>query len=221
MRGSVAKGVIFTIDGVGGFNIATSAMTLAFRLAGLPHKIEQLYWSHGFGRWLIDLQDKERIEEKAVELAERIKARCQSGMEVYIVAKSAGCAIALKALSLVPADSVQRVVLLAPAVSPDYTLTPALRAVKQKLFAFWSPNDAFILGLGTTLFGTADGVYRKSAGMVGFETPTGVDSETITSYKKLQQIRWQPSMLMALNFGDHQGSVMVPFLHSHVVPLLK
>jgi hypothetical protein len=206
---------------VGGFNIATTAMRLAFTIAGLPHKIEQLYWSHGFGRWLIDLQDKERIEEKAIELAERIKSNYQSGMEVYIVAKSAGCAIALKALSLVPADSVLRVVLLAPAVSPEYRLTPALRAVKERLFAFWSPNDAFILGLGTTLFGTADGAHTRSAGMIGFKTPTAIDSETITLYKKLQQLKWQPSMLMTLNFGDHQGSVMVPFLHNHVVPLLK
>jgi hypothetical protein len=217
----LAKSIIFTIDGVGGFNLATTAMTLAFKIAGLPHKIEQLYWSHGFGRWLIDLQDKQRIEEKAHELAERIKAKCQSGMKVYIVAKSAGCAIALKALSLVPANSVQRVVLLAPAVSPEYRLTPALRAVKEKVFAFWSPNDAFILGLGTTLFGTADGAYSPSAGMIGFKTPMQDGSDVATSYKKLQQIKWQPHMLMTLNFGDHQGSVMVPFLHNHVVPLLK
>ena len=217
----MAKGVIFTIDGVGGFNIATTAMTLAFTLAGLPHKIEQLYWSHGFGRWLVDLQDSERIEEKALELAQRIRAKCQTGIEVYIVAKSAGCAIALKALSMVPANSVKKVVLLAPAVSPEYSLTPALLAVKEKLFAFWSPNDAFILGLGTTLFGTADGAFTKSAGMIGFKTPSVGDLESIAAYNKLQQIKWQPSMLMALNFGDHQGSVGVPFLHQHVVPLLK
>jgi hypothetical protein len=206
---------------VGGFNLATTAMMLAFKLAGLPHKVEQLYWSHGFGRWLVDLKDKKRLEEKAHELAEKITNKCQAGMEVYIVAKSAGCAIALKALSLVPENSVRKVVLLAPAVSPDYSLAPALRAVKEKLFAFWSPNDAFILGLGTTLFGTADGAYRRSAGMVGFTTPAAIDDETKRLYQKLHQIKWQPSMLLTLNFGDHQGSVMVPFLHNHVVPLLK
>jgi len=219
----LAKGVIFTIDGVGGFNIATTAMALTFKLAGLPHKIEQLYWSHGFGRWLIDLQDKQRLEDKAQELAQRVLALYQSGVEVYIVAKSAGCAIALKALSILPAESVRKVVLLAPAVSPEYSLTPALRAVKDKLFAFWSPNDAFILGLGTTIFGTADGAHRRSAGMIGFKAPhpQTSDGETLSLYAKLQQIKWQPSMVLTLNCGDHQGSVMVPFLHSHVVPLLK
>jgi len=221
MRLGLAKGVIFTIDGVGGFNIATTAMALAFKLSGLPHQIEQLYWSHGFGRWLIDLQDKQRLEDKAHELAERILARYQSGVEVYIVAKSAGCAIALKALSMLPAESVRKVILLAPAVSPEYSLTPALRAVKEKVFAFWSPNDAFILGLGTTIFGTADGAYRRSAGMIGFKAPQTDDGETLSLYKKLQQIKWQPSMVLTLNCGDHQGTVMVPFLHNHVVPLLK
>lgn len=217
----MAKGVIFTIDGVGGFNIATTAMAMAFTLAGLPHKIEQLYWSHGFGRWLLDLQDKQRIEEKAQELAERVRTKYQAGLDVYIVAKSAGCAIALKALSLLPEGSVQKVVLLAPAVSPDYCLKPALKAVKEKLFAFWSPNDAFILGLGTTVFGTADGAYRPSAGMIGFRMPKTIDNESVSLYEKFQQIKWKPSMLLALNCGDHQGSVMVPFLHNHVVPLLK
>ncbi len=217
----MARAVIFTIDGVGGFNLATTAMMLAFKLAGLPHKIEQIYWSHGFGRWLIDLQDKERIEEKAIELADKIKSKWHAGAEVCIVAKSAGCAIALQALAMVPAESVRRVVLLAPAVSPDYRLAPALRAVREKLFAYWSPNDAFILGLGTTVFGTADGAHRRSAGMIGFNPPVAADSETLSLYQKLQQIKWRPSMLMALNFGDHQGSVTVPFLQSHVVPLLK
>lgn len=217
----MARGVIFTLDGVGGFNLATTAMMLAFKLAGLPHRVEQLYWSHGFGRWLLDLQDKNRLEEKAEELAEKIMSKYLAGVEVYIVAKSAGCAIALKALSLVPAESVRKVVLLAPAVSPDYRLTPALRAVKEKIFAFWSPNDAFIFGIGTTLFGTADGAYCRSAGMIGFNTPGKADGETMRLYQKLQQIQWQPSMLLALNFGDHQGSVTVPFLQNHVVPLLK
>jgi len=217
----LARGIIFTIDGVGGFNIATTAMTLAFKLAGLPHKIEQLYWSHGFGRWLSDLQDSRRIEEKACELAERIKTKYQNGTEVYIVAKSAGCAIALRALSLLPPESVRKVILLAPAVSPDYSLKPALRAVKEKLFTFWSPNDSLILGLGTTFFGTADGAYSKAAGLIGFKTSDGDDDESKTLYKKMHQIKWQPQMLITLNFGDHPGTAMVPFLQSYVVPLLK
>ncbi|MBU6454971.1 MAG: alpha/beta hydrolase [Cyanobacteria bacterium REEB67] len=217
----MAAGVIFTIDGVGGFNISTTAMAMAFKLCGLPQRIEQIYWSHGFGQWLLDLQDSRRMEDKARELAMRIENLYASGVNVYIVAKSAGCAIALKALSLVPADSVQKVILLAPAVSPQYKLQPALRAVKEKLVSFWSPNDAFILGLGTTLFGTADGAYSKSAGMIGFAAPQAIDSEAANLYEKFSQIKWRPSMVATLNFGDHQGSVTLPFLANHVVPLLK
>jgi hypothetical protein len=215
------QGVIFTIDGVGGFNLSTTAMSFAFKLAGLPYKIEQLYWSHGFGHWLRDLQDKDRLDQKSRELAKKIIDLLGQGKKIFIVAKSAGCAIALKALSLLPPASVERVILLAPAVSPTYKLVPALRAVKEKLVSFWSPNDALILGLGTTIFGTADGAHRRSAGMIGFKPPIEPDSETAGLYQKFFQIKWQPAMIGDLNFGDHQGSVAVPFLSKHVVPLLR
>jgi hypothetical protein len=95
------------------------------------------------------------------------------------------------------------------------------------------------LGLGTSLFGTADGVRGKSAGLVGFaarlETESvpeecllaklsearsiKPDSTSITP--RLREVRWSPSMISSLNVGDHSGTSMPPFIRRYVMPLLS
>ena len=61
--------------------------------------------------------------------------------------------------------------LLAPALSPAYDLSNALRAVRREMVVFWSPLDVIILGAGTRVFGTIDRVKTASAGLVGFRVP--------------------------------------------------
>ena len=68
----------------------------------------------------------------------------------------AGLGVMVKALEELDEESVERVVLLAPALSPGYDLTPSLRAVRGDVVVFWSPYDVIILGAGTRLFGTID-----------------------------------------------------------------
>ena len=67
---------------------------------------------------------------------------------VFLVAKSGGAGVAVKALELLDEETVERVVLLAPALSPGYDLTAALRAVRREIVVFWSPLDVVILGRG-------------------------------------------------------------------------
>ena len=61
----------------------------------------------------------------------------------------------MKALELLDEETVERAVLLAPALSPRYDLTAAFRAVRREMVVFWSPLDVIILGFGTRLFGTS------------------------------------------------------------------
>ena len=90
---------------------------------------------------------------------------------VFVVAKSGGSGVVVKALERLDEHAVERVVLLAPAVSPGYDLTDALRAVRREMVVFWSPFDLIILGAGTRVFGTIDRVRTVSAGLVGFKKP--------------------------------------------------
>ncbi len=216
------KGVVFLIDGVGGFGFAPKVMEKVLVEAGVPHELRHFYWSHGFGRWHADLTDDENIRRKASELSDsimdtRVRARERP---IYVVAKSGGTAIALAALAQLPAESVDRVVLLSSAVSPNYDLAPALRSVRTDLVSFWSSRDKLILGVGTTIFGTADGMMGESAGLVGFRVPEQADAATVLQYRKLRQIEWGPSMRKTHNYGTHIGTSMPLFVREYVAPLI-
>jgi pimeloyl-ACP methyl ester carboxylesterase len=221
MSASGDKGVVYLIDGIGGFGLAPKVMETALAEAGVPHELRNFYWSHGFGRWHSDLTDDENLRRKASDLADSIMDhRVRGGRSVYIIAKSGGTAVALAALAQLPADSVERVVLLSSAVSPDYDLMPALRAVRIELVSFWSPKDKFILGLGTSIFGTADGVMGESAGLIGFRMPEQGCAADLAQYRKLRQVEWDESMRKTYNYGTHIGTSMPLFMRDYVAPLV-
>jgi pimeloyl-ACP methyl ester carboxylesterase len=243
----VNNGVVYVVDGAGGSGF--TPLVLRRSLAHLPYEVRHFRWGTGYGRILSDLTNRENIRQKASELSRSItEYREQSGNEdcrVYVVAKSAGTAVALWALTELAPDTVERAILLSPAVSPTFPLVDALRAVRSDLINFWSPNDLFFLGLGTSLFGTADGVFCKSAGLTGFApkngnsaiprtgvTKGGLPSDGLSSegvanddvsseYAKLRQIKWDPSMIKFLHLGTHSGNSMPPFVNKYIVPLLQ
>lgn len=189
-------------------------------LAVLPYDVVHFSWSTGYMRIISDLTNRNNIRTKAKELSEQIRDyhAKHPQRKIYIISKSAGTMIALSALAHLDQDTVERAILLSPAVSPTFPLTDALHAVRTELISFWSPHDHFWLGLGTSLFGTADGVQCRSAGLVGFATPP--ESSADSAYRKLRQIKWELSMLRYLHIGDHAGNSMPPFIREYIMPLL-
>jgi hypothetical protein len=216
-----SQGIIFLIDGVGGFGFTSKVLEKTLQDAGVAHELRTFNWSHGFGRWHADLTDDSNFRSKASDLADAVMDfRIRSNGPVYFIAKSGGTAIALTALAQLPPNSVERCVLLSSAVSPDYDLVPALCAVRTELVSFWSPRDKVILGLGTSIFGTADGVMGQSAGLVGFRMPDNADGEIVLQYRKLRQVEWDSTMRKTYNFGTHIGTSMPQFVRNYVVPLV-
>jgi pimeloyl-ACP methyl ester carboxylesterase len=206
------SGIVYVIDGAGASGFLPFVMQ--FSLNRLPHKMSHFRWGCGYGRIIADLKNRDHMREKASELGRSIKQyrSANAGHPVFVVAKSAGTAVALWALSESENDAVERAILLSPAVSPVFPIDQALPAVRREIVSFWSPYDLFYLGLGTSLFGTADGVVGKSAGLVGFSH---------SGDHKLRQVKWEPSMIRSLNPGTHFGTSMPPFINRFVLPLLK
>src|SRR5258708_12843856 len=110
----------------------------------------------------------------ATEVTDTAKARAQAcrlageissyrpacpGTPIYVIAHSAGSRVALESTRWLPPDSVDRIILLAPAVSADYDLRPGLGTARWSVDVFTSRRDRFILGLGTALVGTADAKF--------------------------------------------------------------
>jgi len=218
-------GLVLVADGVGGLDLCGTALRYVLRAERLPYAIQLVPWGHGLGRWFADLTNAANRDAKArliADIVERYKTDWPDD-PVFLVAKSGGSGVVVKALELLDDAMVERVVLLAPALSPAYDLTGALRAVRREIVVFWSPLDVIILGAGTRLFGTADRVKSVSAGLVGFRAPSlgKLDLARGRSYGKLRQVRWRPRMATTGYFGGHVGPDSPMFLRKYVVPLLR
>jgi len=220
LRAAGGRKIIIAMDGVGGTGIMPQTLALAVKMAGTGHTVEKFFWTHGLGKPLRDLQDRENIETKSFELFELLQRLKAEGCDIQIVAKSGGSIIAVKALERLSEATVDSVVLLSPAISPGYDLSVALAAVERKMFCFYSNLDRVYLSLGTSMFGTSDGVRGQSAGLVGFLSPPPEVSD-LDQYAKLEQVPWEPSMLARLHIGMHLGNSMLPWLLKYVVPVLR
>ncbi|MEJ7637998.1 MAG: alpha/beta hydrolase [Singulisphaera sp.] len=216
-------GLVLVADGVGGLDLCGTALRHVIGSAGEPCVVRIVPWGHGLGRWHADLTNAANHDAKgrglAVEVAE-FKAR-RPGAPVFLVGKSGGTGLVARALERLPEGTVEAAVLLAPALSPGYDLTRALRAVRREMVVFWSPMDVFVLGLGTRLFGTIDRRRVVSAGLVGFRRPEALDEQGKAQYAKLRQVRWRPVMARTGYLGGHVGPDSPAFLRRYVVPLLR
>jgi hypothetical protein len=219
------RGLVVVADGVGGFDLLGTGLRYVMGAEAVPYAIRVVPWGHGLGRWFADLSDVANRDTKAVLVAQAVRGFLaqQPNDPVFLIAKSGGSGVIVKALERLGESSVERVLLLAPALSPQYDLTEALRAIRRELVVFWSPFDLIILGMGTRVFGTVDRVRTASAGLMGFRLPDSADGDTEQGrqYAKLHQVRWAPRMAVTGYLGGHLGPDSPIFLRNYVVPLLR
>ena len=212
------------VGGVGSLDWCGLALRRLLKNKQPPYSVQIFPWGHGFGRWHADLTNvaNRDVHARAIAEAIRLFKASHPTYPVFLVAKSGGSGIVVKGLELLDEGAVERVVLLAPAISPAYDLTAALRAVRREMVVFWSPLDVIVLGVGTRVFGTMDRVKTVGAGLVGFRVPAGnsADPAGRREYDKLRQVRWHPRMATSGNFGGHMGPDSPLFLRKYVVPLL-
>jgi pimeloyl-ACP methyl ester carboxylesterase len=220
------RGLVLIADGVGGFDLCGTGLRYVLSAERLPYAVYVFPWGHGFGRWFADLSDVLNRDEKATLVADAVRQfrQRQPDDPVFLVAKSGGSGVVVKALERLEENSVERAILLAPALSPTYNLGLALRAVRHEMVVFWSPLDVVVLGAGTRLFGTSDRVRGASAGMTGFLAPatkSNGEGSAPDGYEKLRQVKWTPRMAGSGYLGGHLGTDSPAFLRRYVVPLLR
>ena len=218
-----ACGLVLVADGVGGLDLCGTALRYVMAAQKLPMKVKVVPWGHGWGRWHADLTNAANRDNQARLVAEEVTAfhekwPCEP---VYLVGKSGGTGVIVRALEHLPDNAVDAVVLIAPALSSRYDLTRALHAVSREIVVFWSPLDVIILGAGTRVFGTIDRVKAVSAGLVSFRPPSSPTPDQATQYAKLRQVRWRPKMATTGYLGGHLGPDNPAFLKKYVVPLLR
>jgi pimeloyl-ACP methyl ester carboxylesterase len=214
-------GVVFSVDGAGDFQASTRALTRTIEEQGLPLLVQQVNWSHGYGRILSDHVDHSHARAEGRRLAEEVLVWRQQApdLPIFLVGHSAGCGVILAAAESLPPETVERIVLLAPAVSAHHDLRPALRCARRGVEVFHSRSDWFYLGLGVGLVGTSDRQWDSAAGRVGFQ-PVICAPEDAVLYEKLRQHPWHRCVAWTGNKGGHYGGYQPGFLRAYVVPLL-
>ena len=136
----------------------------------------------------------------------------------FILGHSGGTGLAIWALEDLPDNiTVDTVVLMSPAVSPNYDLTRALKHITGHMYVFSSLEDVFVLSIGTKLLGTIDGVKTDAAGRVGFHQPATADAQ---QYKKLVALPYDTSWFKYGDVGDHIGGMRESFGKNILAPLL-
>lgn len=222
-EGPQGHGLVLVADGVGGLELCGTALRYVVGARKLPLAVKVIPWGHGLGAWHKDLTRTENRDAQAERVSGEVLAfrERSPGAPVYLVGKSGGTGVIVKALERLPENAVESTVWIAPALSPGYDLTRALSAVRDEMVVFWSPLDVIVLGAGTRVFGTIDRVKCASAGMVGFKPAAEPTADQRSQYKKLRQVPWAPRMARTGYLGGHIGPDSPAFLERYVVPLLR
>jgi pimeloyl-ACP methyl ester carboxylesterase len=211
------RGLVVVADGAGAWQTASKAMAAMADSQHLPIHVSSFDWTHGRGRPLADVVDYPYARCQGRRMAEeivRIRA-ANPGVPISAVGYSAGSGVALAAAENLPADYLERIVLLAPAVSACYDLRRALASARRGIDVFISDRDTLYLGLGTGLVGTTDNKRGAAAGRCGFSPPADPALAA-----RLHQHPWTPAVEWTGNEGGHAGSLQPAYLRLYVMPLL-
>lgn len=207
------------LPGIGGKRRIDRTLVGGLVEGGIDAEVEIYDWT-GDDPGLSALYAAKRNRDESAKVAEMIMRvhREDPRREIYLTAHSGGTGIAVWALEQLPEDvQIQSLLLLASALSPTYDLSDALRRVKGKAYTLSSTYDP-VLGLGTRLFGTIDGVKTDAAGRIGFTPPHGADEG---QYAKLVEMPYERGWVRLSHIGDHIGPMMRPFAREVLAPLVS
>lgn len=216
----MARGCIFMIPGVEGTTWQLRGCVRGLRTAGIDQAIEMLPWGKRPFRGLYNLCAIKANRAAAQGMAERINAYCavHPHAPVTLIGYSGGGGMAVMTAEALPEQVVlDRVILIAGAVSPRYDLARVLAHARYGVTNFYSPADWFILGAGTGVFGTMDRQRTSSAGRIGFQDADG----RIVQSERLTQIGWRPEWRELGHNGGHFGWLSSEWASKILAPCIE
>ncbi len=204
--------------GVEGGPLALGEARRAFRDVGVESRIQTHDYGRPFGL-LANLMAYDSNRRAAVSIAKQIvEYRVKHpSTPIDLVGYSGGGGMAVMVAEALPEDvRLRNVVLCQPAISPTYNLSTALRRVDGKLVNLYATNDWFMLGLGTSVFGTMDREYTAAAGKDGFTEPLELDDPKLAA--RFEQRCWTPDMIFVGHGGMHAGILSYGWNKAMVAP---
>ncbi len=215
---SQAEGRLLILPGVGNTSFHLAGF-VANAKAQLPRfDVEVRPWGVPF-MTIHNLRAHERNTATAAALAAEIATwrRANPGAPFYLVGYSGGGGMATLVTAALPDDvRIDRLVLVAPAISPDYPLgMEVLPHVREYVVNYASERDLQV-GWGTRTFGTIDRKKTDSAGAIGFAA----------AHDRVLEYRWSSVDLAVGHAGNHlaylngrwQAAKLLPALDPSVDP---
>jgi pimeloyl-ACP methyl ester carboxylesterase len=192
-----------------------------FHLAGFVASVEQQLpsfdvevrtWGVPFAT-IHNLRAHERNVATAASIAAEIAdwRRAHPTEPFYLVGYSGGGGMAtLVTAALPPAVVIDRLILVAPAIAPDYPLASEVLPHVREFVVNYSSERDLQVGWGTRTFGTIDRKHTASAGAVGFAT---VDA-------RLLQHRWSMADAPFGHLGNHMAYLNPRWQAAKLLPAL-
>jgi pimeloyl-ACP methyl ester carboxylesterase len=209
---SPAEGRVLILPGVGNTRFHLAGFVAATQ-AQLPRfDVEVRTW----GKPFMTIHNL-RAHERNVATAEGIAAeiadwrRAHPDAPFFLVGYSGGGGMATLVTSALPADvSIDRLVLVAPAISPDYPVaSTVLPHVREFVVNYASERDLQV-GWGTRTFGTIDRKNTVSAGAIGFAAED----------ERLLQYHWSAADVPFGHAGNHLAYLNARWQAAKLLPAL-
>lgn len=192
-----------------------------FQLAGLAAQIREAYpllqveirpWGPAFlslSNLAAFERNRQTAQALANELADYRRAHPQSAL--VVIGYSGGGGIAVLLAEALPDDvTIDRLILVAPAISRNYPIEEAvLPHVAEFMVNFASDKD-FAVGWGTAHFGTIDRKWESSAGSRGFAV----------EHPRLVEWRWSKETISDGHYGNHLSYLSGRWQRTCLLPVL-
>lgn len=212
--------IVWLFPGIEGGPIYLAGIERALRRGGVDATYRQFDWQRLLG--LDNLTDLPGNVGRAEAVARDIAGELDSNPDaiVDVVGYSGGGGLALLAMRALPLRAhIRNLILIQPAISPDFDLTDVLTHIDGVLVNFYSPTDWLVLGLGTKALGTIDRKHVDSAGRYGFDLECAVPNASQRA--KLFQQPWTDDMRQSGHGGGHASMVVGRWNTWFVAPWLR
>lgn len=207
--------LVFVVNGeAGSTHLADNLLDLNGELR-LGLRIQPVNWTRYDGHSK-DVVDQEAQINAAARIACTVKAirKDAPNVPIFLVGHSGGAHVVLRAAEMLPEKSIDRIIVVAPAVSATYDLTRALKTSRGGIDNFYSIEDGLLEHMAEHV-GTADGMKCKAAGVVGFRLASS-DKKDIEAYRNVRQYRWTQDFCGG---GGHYAWTRYHNLKKTIVPM--
>lgn len=207
--------IVFVANGIGGSTTVSDNLMDLNSDMNLGLRIQMVPWCRQNALYK-DLLDEEAQLQAATRIActvAAIRKECPH-VPIYLVGHSAGARIVLAAAEMSPAHSIDRVIVMAAAVSCGYDLMGVLKATRGGVDNFYSDGDG-VLESAIYHATLADGTRTQAAGQIGFRAPLA-DAKQKAAYCNVRNYPWNIDFCGS---GGHFAWTLRHNMKKAVVPL--